>query len=60
MERITIIDFEWTDWNGFHFEFIGVEYWHLDSALLGMYINDHGLQIDILYFKIEIKLPWQD
>lgn len=57
MNRLTLINFEWTCYSGFVFQFIYIESYKpidMDGALFGFNISKHYLYIDILFktFKI--------
>ena len=55
LDRLTPIHIEWNDWNGFIFEFLGIETisegYNYPTSLFGLSFSRTYIQVEFLFFN---------
>ena len=54
MNELTIINLEWSNYNGFVFKVLLIDAWKIDGALFGINCARKFFYVDILFFTIKI------
>lgn len=61
MSRLTIIDIEWNEWNGFVLTVLGIEYVGdkrgFEGELFGVHVSKNHLILNIAFIQIVINSP---
>lgn len=57
MSKFCLVNIEWNSWNGFVLEVLQIEAGNFDGSLLGLWVGDNRLIIDLLFINFEIKSP---
>jgi len=55
LQKITIANLEWNDWNGFILDIIGFETRHTARSLFAFYFLSKRIGIHILFIEFEIS-----
>lgn len=58
MRKITLIDLEWNNWNGFIFEVLAIELKNFEGALFGFHAAENHLIIELFFIQMEFKSPF--
>ena len=54
MEKITLIDIEWNEYNGFIFDILNVEAGNFNRSLFGMYFSESFAVIELMYIRFKL------
>ena len=57
MRKIILINVEWNGWNGFIFEFIGLETNHFEGELFSVYASKDHFQFSVLFIRFDVTSP---
>lgn len=62
IQKITLADIEWNEWNGFVLTILGIEYQGetkgFEGELLGLHFSKDHLIFEIAFIQITVKSPF--
>lgn len=62
IQKITLADFEWNEWNGFVLTIFGIEYQGkkkgFEGELLGLHFSKDHLIFEIAFIQFTVKSPF--
>lgn len=62
IQKITLADIEWNEWNGFVLTILGIEYQGetkgFEGELLGLHFSKDHLIFEILFIQFTVKSPF--
>lgn len=57
MHKLRLIEIGWNNWNGFTFEILSIELDNFEGSLIGLYVADTCVIVELLFFQFQIKGP---
>ena len=62
IQKITLVDIEWNEWNGFGLTILGIEYQgknkEFEGELFGLHFSKDHLIFEIAFIQFAVKSPF--